>query len=90
VPNFTKEQWNEIYAARARLAVIKAKVEIYPAYPESVPDEQQAPRKVEHIHRYSDMSNKDFSELKQVRRKVDWLEKQLRECSNKKEYSIEG
>ena len=90
MPNFTKEQWNEIYATRARLAVIKAKVEIYPAYPESVPDEQQAPRKVEHIHRYSDMSNKDFRDLQQLKGQVKYLQGKLQERSNKKEYSIEG
>jgi len=40
-PSFTKEQWNEIYAARARLEAYRNKVQLYPKYPEPPKPEPQ-------------------------------------------------
>ena len=42
---------------------------------------------VEHVYRHSDMSNKDYAQLQQTTRKVDWLEKRLNERAAKKPLS---
>ena len=39
---------------------------------------------VEHVHRTSNMSSKDFAELQQMRRKVDWLEGRLNELAERR------
>jgi len=48
------------------------------------------PRVIEHIHRTSNMSAKEFAELKQLRLKVDWLEKKLTERQTKAKPKQQG
>ena len=44
--------------------------------------EEETPQVIEHIHRHSDMSQKDFAQLQQIVRKVDYIEKHLVERGN--------
>ena len=75
---FSKEAWDEIYVARARLAAIKDKIQPYPAYPEESQQESR-PQVVEHIHRTSNMGAKDFDLLQQTALKTQYLDEKFTE-----------
>ncbi len=74
---FSKEVWDEIYAARARLEAYRLKIQPYPAYPEESTESQ--PQVVEHIVRHSQMGAKEFDLLQQTALKLDHLDKKLTE-----------
>ena len=50
-------------------------------------DLTEKPQVVEHIHRNSNMSSKDFHALEQVILKVDYLEKKLNAKKPRKQYT---
>ena len=83
MPQFTREQWNEIYAVRERLAQYKNKVQPYPAYPEP---QEEVPQPQEVIHWHSSMGRQEHDLLEQLKLKSDWLEKELKKRKPRGQY----
>lgn len=75
--DFSKEQWQEIDEARARLQAYRNKIQPYPAYPDEPLEPEH--KVVEHIVRHSQMGAKEFDLLQQTARKLEYLEKKLTE-----------
>jgi len=73
MPRFTQEQWNEIYQARQRLAVLKDKIQPYPAYPvEPEPEPRVAHTVVHHVHRYEPPQISELSNPKTQRQSLSY------------------
>ena len=75
---FTDRQLYEIGKARERLEACKVKA-YYPILPE-----EPKPQVVEHIHRHSDMSDKDFDLLQQTAAEVKYLRNKVDEIGQPK------
>ena len=75
---FSQEQWQEIYAVRARLEAYKLKVQPYPLLPDP---QKEASKEQVIIHRHSNMGKLEYDILQQRGRQVKHLQAKVDELS---------